>query len=112
MEMDNLFDVADSLVEISAEPIVEEKKEERPFYVVKALQIIKLKKTSIGHSREIVDTFKVVGDNIPYHRVNKKAEMIGECIVVEIGRTLENELIKSVYKVYGNAKIPLYRNTY
>ena len=31
MEMDNLFDIADSLVEISAEPIVEEKKEERPF---------------------------------------------------------------------------------
>lgn len=112
MEMDNLFDIADSLVEISTEPIVEEKKEERPFYVVKALQIIKLKKTSVGHSREIVDTIKVIGDNIPYHRVNKKAEMIGECIVVEIGRTLQNKLVEYLWKNYGTPKVPLYRNAY
>lgn len=113
MGFDNLFEVAENIEENSTEAIVEtEVKKEEPFFVVKFLQIIKVKKSPIGHSNEIVDTFKVEADNIPYHRVTKKAEMIGDCMIIKIGRTLENELIKSVYKVYGNAKIPLYRNTY
>lgn len=98
-EEENVFEIVDT----QEEPTEKDTRFEieKPVYVIEALQIIRVKKTALGHSREIIDTIKVVGGEVPYHRAATKAAMIGSCMIVE--------KLERVYKVFGDAKVPTVR---